>query len=251
MAVNESFKKLISSVKFFYSINQKDIALALGVANTYLSDMINGRVPVTESIKSKIYELYSDVNKEDSNNVKETNQKISKSDVRIKNYDNEIEIFTNKNDINFYIYPDDSIQIEVFKVPYKAYASYVEAYTDEVRINKEFPKVTFKVDKVGKGNYLAFETVNDSMNGGGIDDTPGGADILCREVGRHLWKDGFRQTKYGMVLLTKKAIYHKDITNYNEETGMLTLSSRNPENECFEISINDVFQIFNVIKRTF
>lgn len=136
-------------------------------------------------------------------------------------------------------------------MPYKAYASYVEACTDEMRINKEFPKITFKVDKVGKGNYLAFETVNESMNSGGIDDTPGGADILCREVGRHLWKDGFRLTKYGMVLLTKKAIYHKDITNYNEETGMLTLSSRNPENECFQISINDVFQIFNVIKRTF
>lgn len=101
------------------------------------------------------------------------------------------------------------------------------------------------------GNYLAFESKNDSMNGGGIDDTPGGADMLCREVGRHLWQDGFRKTKYGMVLLTKKAIYHKDITNYNKENGMLTLSSRNPECEDFDISINDVFQVFRVIKRTF
>lgn len=174
-----------------------------------------------------------------------------RSDVLIKNYDDEIEVFENKNGIKFYLYPDDSIQIEVLKVPYKAYASYVEAYTDELKLNREFSKVSFKVDKIGKGNYLAFESQNDSMNGGGIDDTPGGADLLGREVGRHLWKDGFRKTKYGMILLTKRAIYHKDITSYNQETGMLTLNSRNPENKDFEISINDVFQIFNVIKRTF
>lgn len=59
--VNQDFKKLISEVKFFYSITQADISYGIGVKNTYLSDMINGRVPVTESVINKIYELYSDV----------------------------------------------------------------------------------------------------------------------------------------------------------------------------------------------
>lgn len=32
----------------------------LGVRDTYLSDMLNGRVPVTESITTKLYELIPD-----------------------------------------------------------------------------------------------------------------------------------------------------------------------------------------------
>lgn len=59
--VNEDFKKLISRIKFLYSIKQSDIASAINVKSTYLSDMINGRVPVTDSVTERLYELYSDI----------------------------------------------------------------------------------------------------------------------------------------------------------------------------------------------
>lgn len=61
ITVNEDFKKLISKIKFFYGIKQSDIAFGIGVKSTYLSDMINGRVPVTDSVTEKLYELYSDI----------------------------------------------------------------------------------------------------------------------------------------------------------------------------------------------
>ena len=63
-SINEDFKKLISKIKFFYSIKQSDIAFGIGVKSTYLSDMINGRVPVTDSVIEKLYELYSDIKQE-------------------------------------------------------------------------------------------------------------------------------------------------------------------------------------------
>lgn len=56
-------KELISEIKFRYNRKQYQIAGDLGVTATYFSDMVNGRVPVTESIISNIYELYSDVDK--------------------------------------------------------------------------------------------------------------------------------------------------------------------------------------------
>lgn len=164
--------------------------------------------------------------------------------------EDEIEEFTNKNGNKFYIYGDGSIDIEVPKLTEPAYASYLETF-DDSRHEVELKKAKFPVDKIGKGNYMAFTIKNNSMWNGGGYDTPGGAEILGREVGKHLWQGGFRKTDYGFILLTKQGIYHKDISSYNPETGMLILSSRNPEVKDFEIDINDVYQVFNVIKRSY
>jgi hypothetical protein len=165
--------------------------------------------------------------------------------------DNDIEILLNTNGNKFYLYPSGLIKIEVPKVPFEAYASYLECYFDDVKALEDWDKITFTVDHIGRGNYLGFKSQGDSMNGGLIDDTPSGAEILGREVGKHLWDGGFRKTKYGLVLITESGIWHKDIENYDIEKGVLLLSSRNKKNESFEYPINKVSQIFNVIKRNF
>lgn len=166
--------------------------------------------------------------------------------------DNTVEVLTNTHGNKFYIQEDDRIVIEVLKIPFPAYASYLEVSEDETRLlEDEFSNISFPVDHIGRGSYIAFEVKGDSMNGGGIDDTPDGADILCREIGRHLWTSGFRKTRYGSVLLTKTGIYHKDIVNYNENNGQITLESRNKECEPFQLNLNDVYKIYNVIKRSF
>ena len=87
------------------------------------------------------------------------------------------------------------------------------------------------------------------MNGGGIDDSPSGTDVLVRELGRQLWTS-LHKSKYGFIIITTEGIYHKDLI-YNAETGMYTLSSRNPKFKPSEVSINDVIKIYTVIKRTF
>ena len=51
--------------------------------------------------------------------------------------------------------------------------------------------------------------------------------------------------------MTKSNIYHKDIIDFDTEKGILTLHSRNSNCKDFTISINDVYRIFYVIKRTF
>jgi hypothetical protein len=162
----------------------------------------------------------------------------------------EPEILENSNGNKYYVYPDGTIRIEVLKIPFQAYASYVECYSDELVLKEEFSSITFKVDHIGRGNYLAFESIGDSMWNGGGYDTPSGADMLGREVGKHLWKNGFHNTKYGFVIISKKGIWHKDITEL-KENGKITLSSRNPEVKSFDYPLNDIFQIFHIIKRSF
>ena len=75
MSINQEFKNLISKIKFFYGIKQSDIAFNIDVKPTYLSDMINGRVPVTESITEKLYEHYSDIK----------NNEVIKSEITARN----------------------------------------------------------------------------------------------------------------------------------------------------------------------
>ncbi len=164
--------------------------------------------------------------------------------------DDEIEVFTNTNGNRFYVYPNKRIEIEVLKVPFKAYASYIECYQDEMNTINGFESARFAADHIGRGNYICFISEGDSMNGGMLDDTPGGSEILAREVGRQLW-DNLHNTKYGLIFVTKTGIMHKDFGGYNEATGMFTLTSRNKAHKPFEYPANDVYQIFNVIKRSF
>jgi len=172
------------------------------------------------------------------------------SEARLFDDSQEPEILQNSNGNKYFVYPDGTIRIEVVKIPFNAHASYIECYNDEVVLKEEFSTITFKVDHIGRGNYVGFESVGESMWNGGGYDTPSGADMLGREVGKHLWSNGFHNTKYGFVIISKKGIWHKDITCLNDN-GTLTLSSRNLSSKPFDYPLNDIIQVFHVIKRSF
>ncbi len=169
--------------------------------------------------------------------------------------DNEIEynIIENTNGNKFIKMPDGSLMIKVPLIPFNAYASFLEVYEDEYQVHQEFESTYFTVDKVGRGRYVAFTVKNDSMNGGSLDDTPSGAQVLARELGRQHWKDGFKTTRYGWIIICTTGIFHKDIVDLNSNNGEITCSSRNhsPEFPNFKINLNGVHSIYKVIKRTF
>ncbi len=58
MAKNEQLKIAIERIKINTGLKQAEIADKLDIKSTYLSDMINGRVPLTESVCQKIFELF-------------------------------------------------------------------------------------------------------------------------------------------------------------------------------------------------
>ncbi len=161
------------------------------------------------------------------------------------------EYLSNSNGNKFKELQDGSFDMIVELIPFNAYASYLETLEDNNSVNEEFDSTVFNVDQYGKGNYKAFIVKGDSMNGGAINDTLDKAKVLGRELGRHHWKDGFRSAEYGWIIIAKQNIFHKDIIDFNSETGDITLHSRNnsPEYADFQINLNDVYQIFKVIKR--
>lgn len=65
MPKNQELSEIIKKIKYLYGINQGEIASKIGVTSTYLSDTINGRTEFSSSLKSKIYEVFSKVEKEE------------------------------------------------------------------------------------------------------------------------------------------------------------------------------------------
>ena len=69
-SVNKQLKAVIFKIKNDFGLKQSEIADKLGITSTYLSDMINGWVPLTETITNKLYEEFQiRVGVEDMKNV--------------------------------------------------------------------------------------------------------------------------------------------------------------------------------------
>jgi transcriptional regulator with XRE-family HTH domain len=161
--------------------------------------------------------------------------------------------YTNKNGNQFLKTNEGQLIITVPLIPLEAHAKYLDEITSDARVFVEFEKITFPADHIGKGNYMGFRVQGDSMNGSRIDDTPDKALILGRELCKQHWQDGFNPSQLGWVIVTHTNILFKDIVGYIPETGCIICHSRNPSPEYtdFQICLNEVHQIFKVIKRTF
>jgi hypothetical protein len=158
----------------------------------------------------------------------------------------------NKNGNIFVELPNGKFIMTVPLVPAKAYATYISECCEGDFVDR-LSEVNFYVDKYARGNYVAFEIKGDSMDNGGINDNPEGSITLCRELNRQHWKDGFRDSKYGWIIVHKDTIVCKDIIRQDLEKGIIICHSRNqsPEYQDFPIELNNVLQIFKVVKRTF
>lgn len=158
----------------------------------------------------------------------------------------------NKNGNRFKELENGKYIMTVPLVPAKAYATYISECCDGETI-EGFNEVNFYVDQYARGNYVAFEIKGDSMDNGGLYDNPEGCITLCRELGRQHWKDGFRDAQYGWIIVHNDTILCKDIVKQDLVNGIITCHSRNasPEYADFEVKLDEVKQIFKVIKRTF
>lgn len=164
----------------------------------------------------------------------------------------QIEYLENNNGNKFKELENGKFIMTVPLVPAKAYATYISECCDGETI-EGFNEVNFYVDQYARGNYVAFEIKGDSMDNGGLYDNPEGCITLCRELGKHHWKDGFKDSQYGWIIVHRDTILCKDITKQDLINGIITCHSRNtsPEYSDFDVKLDEVKQIFKIIKRTF
>lgn len=130
-----------------------------------------------------------------------------------------------------------------------AYAGYLSGFGDTEYI-ESLPKVAFPIaDIQPKGDYLAFEVRGDSMYNTTNESYLEGDIILCRQIAKHHWKNKLHLNNWDFVIIHRnEGILLKRIIYHDTDKGVITLHSLNPYYENFDINLNDVDQIFNVIK---
>jgi len=251
--------------------NHSDLAKQLKYQKSSFSQIINGRVKTSGSFidrlvlfaptlnrkwllrgeGSMLLSFQNFVNDEGMTATSRGVNRVNEGEATYLTKSETPELMFNNYGNKFTFYSGGSIDIEARKVPFTSYVAYALNYQNETKLNELFGLVEFRVDLFEVGHYTVFGIVGDSMNGGNIDDTPDGAEVLAREIKTELWEGGFKQTNYGFVLVTKDGFMHKDIASFNQDTRLLKLTGRNELYRSLEYPIDQVYQIFHVIKRLF
>lgn len=142
-------------------------------------------------------------------------------------------------DVNFMLVP---------VVPVSAQASYPKGFGDQEYMDS-LPTMPVIVDRNYKGKYMVFEVEGDSMYDGTLSSLCDGDKILCREVKRELWTSKLHIKDWYFVIVCKNdGVTVKQITRHDVENGIIHCHPLNSLFEDFELNLNDVAEIYNVIK---
>lgn len=153
--------------------------------------------------------------------------------------------------------PNGKFLLTVPLLPHKAHATYISEFHDAEYIS-DLTKVSFIVDRVPRGHYMAFEIINDSMNDATLDRPASreaildGDIVLGRELGKQHWKSKLNINGYPYwIIVHKNTIVCKEIINHDVDNGIITCHSLNgsPEFQDFDLKLDDCHQLFNIIKK--
>jgi transcriptional regulator with XRE-family HTH domain len=249
--------KVITLIDFQKSkrLKTEEVAIRLGISTSLLYKLYKGERNLTDELVEKIQTFINEENPQPTTRTERIKKHKITVDGRKDLIEDEVaEEYINTHG-NRFTRVDGEIMIEVPLLNYEAYARYLDEVT-EARIYESEKLVTFVVEKFDPALHLAFKVYGDSMNGGRLTDTPDKAIVLGREVEKSSWLDGglkIDRYGYGWVILTERNILFKDIVQVDKSRGIITCHSRNPSPEYsdFELSLNEVHQIFKVLKRIF
>lgn len=158
-----------------------------------------------------------------------------------------------KSGMKYYKLSENEYKMRVPLVPYKAYARYISDTSDTIEAERDqWEEIDFIVDRIGHGNYMAFEIKGDSMDDDSKRSFSHGDKVLVRELDRIYWKDGIRYKQYPYwVIVSGSTILCKQIIKHDIENNQITCHSLNPSPEYkdFVMDLNEVYRLFNVIQK--
>lgn len=129
----------------------------------------------------------------------------------------------------------------------KARCGYLSGYEDAGYIGT-LPTMPVIVDRTYHGKYMIFEAEGDSMDDGTRNSICDGDKLLCREVRRDLWLPKLHINDWYFVIVHRtEGVAIKQITS-QDEYGNITCHSLNNMFNDYTLNLDDVVEIYNVIK---
>ena len=233
--------------------SQRELALQLGYNPSSFSQIINGKVPLSDKFLGRITALEPRINAEWIRTGKGEMLLSAKAVVEAQLVDDgdEMEFYTeNTTGAKFYK-QGDKLYMTVKHVPYAAFGQFAND-SDRLEANlDEWGEETYEVDKVVRGHYLSFEVKGDSMDTGSRQSFEAGDKVLVRELERVYWDNiWFKDHPYWVVVFGSSVLI-KQMIDQDLENGTLTFHSLNPSPEYadFTVSENDIRGLYYVIKK--
>lgn len=157
-----------------------------------------------------------------------------------------------KSGVKYYEMSNGKYRMRVPFIPIKAYAKYIDEYRDAEFLGGEFEEFDFIVDKIGLGRYFAFEIKGDSMDDNTKRSLCDGDIVLARELSKEHWRNKLHTDDFpNWIIVLDNTILCKQIAEQNTEKGYIVCHSLNssPEYTDFELKINEVYQLCNIVQR--
>lgn len=222
-----SKERLLKFIEYL-SIGQGAFEKKCGISNGYIN---NNKGNIGASILNRIHDAYPELNIEyvalGSGNM-------------LKTHDSEpIRDANPLTDFQF-------MNIPFVSIP--AQGGYGKGFGD-VEYIESLPTMPVIVDKNYKGKYMVFEVEGDSMDNNTRNAICDGDKILCREVRRELWCSKLHINDWFFVIVMKNdGITVKQVLKHDLKCNKLILHPLNPIFEDFEVHMDDISEIYSVVK---
>lgn len=237
MAKNQLLINMLDEIRFREKLNQQQVAEKIHVSSQHLSDVKNGRFPLTDELRNRFYEAFTYLRVEENNVIPLAPGKVE-------------EYTTTKAGITYYKREDGQLLMKVPIVPISALGSPADEYQ---QILEEFngELVTIEVGEIHHGSYIAFRIEGDSMDDGTWNGFRKGDTVVVRELSRDKWLPKLHIKDWPFwVVVFGNCVRIKQIIAQDETTGAITLHSLNPSPEFtdFTLQLDEVSRLFNVVQ---
>lgn len=223
-------------------ISQRKFEISIGKSNGYVNNIVK---TISVDVLNNITKAYPELNAEWLMTGEGSMLKSQQGAEDQQPY------LITKSGTKYYEQSNGSYRMVVPFVPVNAYAGYVDDYRDAEFV-ESLGEREFYVKEIHHGKYFAFEIKGDSMDDDSKRSLSDRDVVLARELGQHHWKDGLRIKDYtAWIIVLRNTILCKQIIQQDKNVGSIICHSLNPSPEyCdFELKLDDVCQLMNIIKK--
>ena len=230
MSEIQRIKKVINWLIFNeHASSEKEIAEKLGYTKSSFSQIINGKVPISERFIEKLIAVDFNMNKtwlvSGEGNMLKDDPKLS-GGTKIKS---------------------EGDFIKVPFIPIRGKRGYLKSYGNEEYI-ESLDSIPIIVDRAFKGKFRCFEVEGDCMDDGTRKSICDKDIVLGRELKRELWSNKFSLADWDFIIVYNDDITVKRIKELNVEAGIIKCHSLNSLYEDNENNLDKVIELYNLIK---
>jgi len=230
MSELQRIKKAINWLIFNeHATNEKKLAEKMGYTKSSFSQIINGKVTLSNKFIENLIAIDPNLNK----------TWIASGEGNMFKDDPKLQIDSKTMD------EEDFLKVPL--IPIRGKGGYLKGYGD-VKYIESLDTIPLMVDQAFNGKFRCFEVDGDSMDDGTQKAICDKDIVLGREIKRELWSNKLRFADWDFIIVYNDGIAITRIKEFDNKTGILKCHSLNSQYEDIEHHLDKVIELYSLIK---